>query len=109
MPERSPPVQNQNLSLSHVTDLSHEQANDSSLQSWFSAVGRPPVRGVSFVVENGILFREFRSPSFYKKTLVVPLSWRREVLSAAHDSPYLVIRDFGRHWLMFKANLVGRA
>ncbi|GFO19369.1 gypsy retrotransposon integrase-like protein 1 [Plakobranchus ocellatus] len=87
MPERSPPVLNQNLSLSHVTDLSHEQANDSLLQSGFSAVGRPPVRGVSFVVEDGILFREFRSPSFYNKTLVVPLSWRREVLSAAHDSP----------------------
>ncbi|GFO37589.1 gypsy retrotransposon integrase-like protein 1 [Plakobranchus ocellatus] len=69
-----------------TVNLTIEQRSDSTLKPWFSAVGNPPVRGISFDVEDGILFRIFQSSTKYTKTLVVPQSRRSQVLSMAHDS-----------------------
>ncbi|GFO01046.1 gypintegrase 1 [Plakobranchus ocellatus] len=70
-----------------TVNLTIEQRSDSTLKPWFSAVGNPPVRGISFDVEDGILFRTFQSSTKNTKTLVVPQSRRSQVLSMAHDSP----------------------
>ncbi|GFO08842.1 hypothetical protein PoB_003534700 [Plakobranchus ocellatus] len=96
MPERSPPVQNQNLSLSHVPDLSHEQANDSSLQLV-----------VLLLEEFRLLLRmESFSGSFGRHHFIRKHSLYRclgdvRCYQLPMTLPYLVIRDFGRHWLKF--------
>ncbi|GFR95727.1 reverse transcriptase [Elysia marginata] len=45
--------------LSHVTDLAQRQKEDPTLKPWFERLGKPPVHGVSFVLSDGLLFREF--------------------------------------------------
>ncbi|GFS00054.1 hypothetical protein ElyMa_006388600 [Elysia marginata] len=74
--------------LSHVTDLAQRQKEDPTLKPWFERLGKPPVHSVSFVLSDGLLFREFyrQKSGLYDRTLVVPASLRNQVLSSAHDS-----------------------
>src|SRR6218665_1089767 len=93
-PLRVPEFQNENITLEA---LKKEQAKDSSLKKYweFSAQKEVPVtnnvdRVVRFVVERGLLYRRFQSPTYNfgdeMKQLIVPSSLRTKVMELAHSS-----------------------
>src|SRR6218665_2978246 len=93
-PLRVPEFQNENITLEA---LKKEQAEDSSLKKYweFSAQKEVPVtnnvdRVVRFVVERGLLYRKFQSPTYNfgdeMKQLIVPSSLRTKVMELAHSS-----------------------
>ncbi|GFO05646.1 scan domain-containing protein 3 [Plakobranchus ocellatus] len=74
--------------LGEYSDFSERQRLDQTLAAWYKKVGKAPVNGISFVMENGFLYRKFQRPEnrHYEKTLCIPESLRHQVLSAAHDT-----------------------
>ncbi|GFO11462.1 reverse transcriptase [Plakobranchus ocellatus] len=74
--------------LGEYSDFNERQRLDQTLAAWYKKVGKAPVNGISFVMENGFLYRKFQRPEnrHYEKTLCIPESLRHQVLSAAHDT-----------------------
>ncbi|GFO06803.1 hypothetical protein PoB_003330800 [Plakobranchus ocellatus] len=74
--------------LDPFSDLPVRQREDPSLKPWFQRVGLPPVAGVSFHIEDGILKRLHTKSKFssVQTTVAVPKSLRQVVLSYAHES-----------------------
>ncbi|GFO04930.1 reverse transcriptase [Plakobranchus ocellatus] len=74
--------------LGHFFDLPVRQSEDLSLKPWFQRVRLPPVAGVSFRIEDGILKRLHTKSKFssVQTTVAVPKSLRQVVLSYAHES-----------------------
>ncbi|GFO34988.1 reverse transcriptase [Plakobranchus ocellatus] len=74
--------------LDPFSDLPVRQREDPSLKPWFERVGLPPVAGVSFRIEDGILKRLHAKSEFpsVQTTIAVPESLRQVVLSYAHES-----------------------
>ncbi|GFO46941.1 retrotransposable element tf2 protein type 1 [Plakobranchus ocellatus] len=74
--------------LDHFPDLPVRQREDPTLKPWFQRVGVPPVAGVSFRIEDGILKRLHTKSKFssVQTTVAVPKSLRQVVLSYAHES-----------------------
>ncbi|GFO31661.1 gypsy retrotransposon integrase-like protein 1 [Plakobranchus ocellatus] len=74
--------------LDPFSDLPVRQREDPSLKPWFQRVGLPPVAGVSFRIEDGILERlpTKSKCSSVQTTVAVPKSLRQVVLSYAHES-----------------------
>ncbi|GFO34798.1 retrotransposable element tf2 protein type 1 [Plakobranchus ocellatus] len=70
------------------SDLPVRQRDDPTLKPWFQRVGLPPVAGVSFRIEDGILKRLHTKSKFssVQTTVAVPKSLRQVVLSYAHES-----------------------
>ncbi|GFN86825.1 Zinc finger protein [Plakobranchus ocellatus] len=69
-------------------DLGTLQANDESLKGWLGKVGLEQKGPITFIKENGVLFRIYtdRQGSAYK-TLAAPNTIRNKLLWAAHDCP----------------------
>ncbi|GFO30063.1 gypsy retrotransposon integrase-like protein 1 [Plakobranchus ocellatus] len=74
--------------LAPFSDLPVRQREDPSLTPWFKRVGLPPVAGVSFRIEDGVLKRLHSRSQFstVQTTIAVPESLRQVVLSYAHES-----------------------
>ncbi|GFN98431.1 gypsy retrotransposon integrase 1 [Plakobranchus ocellatus] len=74
--------------LDPFSDLPVRQREDPTLKPWFQRVGLPPVAGVSFRIEDGILKRRHTKSKFssVQTTVAVPKSLRQVVLSYAHES-----------------------
>ncbi|GFN80088.1 scan domain-containing protein 3 [Plakobranchus ocellatus] len=74
--------------LAPFSDLPVRQREDPSLTPWFKHVGLPPVAGVSFRIEDGVLKRLHAKSEFatVQTTIAVPESLRQVVLSYAHES-----------------------
>ncbi|GFO16127.1 retrovirus-related pol polyprotein from transposon opus [Plakobranchus ocellatus] len=74
--------------LDPFSDLPVRQREDPSLKSWFERVGLPPVAGISFRIEDGILKRLYAKSKFSKvqTTIAVPDSLRQVVLSYTLES-----------------------
>ncbi|GFO04736.1 reverse transcriptase [Plakobranchus ocellatus] len=74
--------------LAPFSDLPVRQMEDPSLKPWFQRVGLPPVAGVSFRIEVGILKRLYAKSKFssVQTTIAVPETLRQVVLSYAHES-----------------------
>ncbi|GFN92525.1 scan domain-containing protein 3 [Plakobranchus ocellatus] len=74
--------------LAPFSDLPVRQREDPSLAPWFKRVGLPPVAGVSFWIEDGVLKRLHAKSEFatVQTTIAVPESLRQLVLSYAHES-----------------------
>ncbi|GFO36018.1 gypsy retrotransposon integrase-like protein 1 [Plakobranchus ocellatus] len=74
--------------LAPFSDLPVRQREDPSLAPWFKRVGLPPVDGVSFRIEDGVLKRLHARSEFatVQTTIAVPESLRQIVLSYAHES-----------------------
>ncbi|GFO24393.1 reverse transcriptase [Plakobranchus ocellatus] len=74
--------------LDHFSDLPVRQREDPTLKPWFQHVGLPPVAGVSFRIEDGILKWLHTKSKFssVQTTVAVPKSLRQVVLSYAHES-----------------------
>ncbi|GFO45957.1 reverse transcriptase [Plakobranchus ocellatus] len=74
--------------LAPFSDLPVRQRDDPSLKPWFQLVGLPPVAGVSFRIEDGVLKRLYAKSQFssVQTTIAVPESLRQVVLSYAHES-----------------------
>ncbi|GFO27302.1 Pol polyprotein [Plakobranchus ocellatus] len=70
------------------SDLPVRQREDPTLKPCFQRVGLPPVAGVSFRIEDGILKRLHTKSKFssVQTTVAVPKSLRQVVLSYAHES-----------------------
>ncbi|GFO45688.1 hypothetical protein PoB_007219300 [Plakobranchus ocellatus] len=69
------------------SDLPVGQREDPSLAPWFKRVGLPPVAGVSFQIEDGVLKRLHAKSEFATvQTIAVPESLPQLVLSYAHES-----------------------
>ncbi|GFO03184.1 hypothetical protein PoB_002968900 [Plakobranchus ocellatus] len=64
------------------------QREDPFLAQWFKRVGLPPIAGVSFQIEDGVLKRLNAKSEFatVQTTIAVPESLRQLVLSYAHES-----------------------
>ncbi|GFN96904.1 reverse transcriptase [Plakobranchus ocellatus] len=69
-------------------DLGRLQANDESLKGWLGKVGLEQKGPITFIKENGVLFRIYtdRQGSAHK-TLAAPNAIRKKLLWAAHDCP----------------------
>ncbi|GFN91433.1 hypothetical protein PoB_001793900 [Plakobranchus ocellatus] len=69
-------------------DLGRLQANDESLKGWLGKVGLGQKGPITFIKENGVLFRIYtdRQGSAHK-TLAAPNAIRNNLLWAAHDCP----------------------
>ncbi|GFN80569.1 reverse transcriptase [Plakobranchus ocellatus] len=74
--------------LAPFSDFPVRQREDPSLAPWFKRVGLPPVAGVSFRIEDGVLKRLHAKSEFatVQTTIAVPESLRQLVLSYAHES-----------------------
>ncbi|GFO31436.1 gypsy retrotransposon integrase 1 [Plakobranchus ocellatus] len=74
--------------LAFFSDLPVRQREDPSLAPWFKRVDLPPVAGVSFQIEDGVLKRLHAKSEFstVQTTIAVPESLRHLVLSYAHES-----------------------
>ncbi|GFN88440.1 reverse transcriptase [Plakobranchus ocellatus] len=74
--------------LAPFSDLPVRQREDPSLAPWFKRVDLPPVAGVSFWIEDGVLKRLHAKSEFatVQTTIAVPESLRHLVLSYAHES-----------------------
>ncbi|GFO36289.1 gypsy retrotransposon integrase 1 [Plakobranchus ocellatus] len=74
--------------LAPFSDLPVRQREDPSLAPWFKRVDLPPVAGVSFRNEDGVLKRLNAKSEFatVQTTIAVPESLRQLVLSYAHES-----------------------
>ncbi|GFO20372.1 hypothetical protein k02a2.6-like [Plakobranchus ocellatus] len=74
--------------LDPFSDLPVRQRDDPTLKPWFQRVGLPPVAGISFRIEDGILKRLHTKSKFssVQTTIAVPKSLRKVVLSYAHES-----------------------
>ncbi|GFN93920.1 protein saal1-like [Plakobranchus ocellatus] len=74
--------------LDPFSDLPVRQRDDPTLKPWFLRVGLPPVSGVSFRIEDGILKRLHTKSKFssVQTTVAVPKSLRQVVLSHSHDT-----------------------
>ncbi|GFO17467.1 hypothetical protein PoB_004397200 [Plakobranchus ocellatus] len=64
------------------------EREDPTLAPWFKRVGLPPVAGVSFQIEDGVLKRLHAESEFatVQTTHAVPESLRQLMLSYAHES-----------------------
>ncbi|GFO48474.1 hypothetical protein PoB_007497900 [Plakobranchus ocellatus] len=91
--------------LGHFSDLPVRQREDPSLKPWFQRVGLPPVAGVSFRIEDGILKRLHTGSKFssVQTTVAVPKSLRQVVLSYAHESAQV----FGKPYHLFVIVFLG--
>ncbi|GFN81914.1 gypsy retrotransposon integrase 1 [Plakobranchus ocellatus] len=74
--------------LDPFSELPVRHREDPSLKPWFQRVGLPPVAGVSFRIEDGILKRLHTKSKFssVQTTVAVSKSLRQVVLSYAHES-----------------------
>ncbi|GFO40231.1 hypothetical protein PoB_006673600 [Plakobranchus ocellatus] len=74
--------------LAPFSDLPVRQREDPSLAPWCKRVDLPPVAGVSFRIEDGVLKRLHAKSEFatVQTTIAVPESLRQIVLSYAHES-----------------------
>ncbi|GFO13476.1 reverse transcriptase [Plakobranchus ocellatus] len=74
--------------LAPFSDLPVRQREDPSLAPWFKRVDLPPVAGVSFRIEDGVLERLHAKSEFatVQTTIAVPESLRQLGLSYAHES-----------------------
>ncbi|GFN83875.1 reverse transcriptase [Plakobranchus ocellatus] len=72
--------------LAPFSDLPVRRKEDPSLAPWFKRVGLPPVAGVSFRIEDGVLKRLHARSEFatVQTTIAVPESLRQIVLSYTH-------------------------
>ncbi|GFN97018.1 gypsy retrotransposon integrase 1 [Plakobranchus ocellatus] len=74
--------------LAPFSDLPVRQREDPSLKPWFQRVALPPVAGVSFRIEDGVLKRLYAKSKFssVQTTIAVPESLRQVVLSYTRES-----------------------
>ncbi|GFO32859.1 Pol polyprotein [Plakobranchus ocellatus] len=74
--------------LAPFSDLPVRQREDPSLKPWFQHVCLPPVSGVSFRIEDGVLKRLYAKSKFssVQTSIAVPESLRQVVLSYTHES-----------------------
>ncbi|GFR95462.1 Gypsy retrotransposon integrase-like protein 1 [Elysia marginata] len=78
-------VENINL-FERFADFVHRQKKDPTLELWLKKVGTGPVNGVSFVIADDLLYRDFVKDDVTYRTLAVPQSLRDQVLSYAHEA-----------------------
>ncbi|GFS08421.1 Gypsy retrotransposon integrase-like protein 1, partial [Elysia marginata] len=78
-------VENTNL-FERFADFVQRQKKDPTLELWFTKVGAGPVDGVSFVIADNLLYRDFVKDDVTYRTLAVPQSLRDQVLSYAHEA-----------------------
>ncbi|GFO40671.1 reverse transcriptase [Plakobranchus ocellatus] len=76
--------------LAPFSDLPVRQREDPSLTPWFKRVGLPPVAGVSFRIEDGVLKRLHAKSEFatVQTTIAVPKSLRQIVSDLAGHSGF---------------------
>ncbi|GFO41582.1 gypsy retrotransposon integrase 1 [Plakobranchus ocellatus] len=74
--------------LSLYSNFAERQIADPTLSSCFGRDDKDPIRGISYVIDNGYLYRVFRHPGRFDsfKTLCVPESIRSQVLQSAHGA-----------------------
>ncbi|GFO06918.1 hypothetical protein PoB_003342300 [Plakobranchus ocellatus] len=73
--------------FSLYSDFAERQKADPTLTSCFGRVDKDPIRGISYVIDNGYLYRVFRHPGHFEsfKILCVPESIRSQELQSAHE------------------------
>ena len=57
-----------------------------TLKAWFDKVGKDCKDGISYVIVDGLLHREFSRDGITVSTLAVPRTLRDQVLSYAHEA-----------------------
>ena len=82
--------ENKSTSAVHMfdrfSDFAQRQKEDPTLKAWFDKVGKDCKDGISYVIVDDLLHREFSRDGITVSTLAVPQTLRDQVLSYAHEA-----------------------